>query len=144
MYQGVRLVSPEGERRDVEIDQIVVAFFWSPDGEKIAFVTFAEGGEGLRWNILDVASGRRWPLVDFVPTRDQLSIFLFFDQFSYSHRVWSPDSRALVFAGGIVGNVGVSASLSLQETPKVLVLPIEPASTAQTLADGILATWSPR
>ena len=144
VYQGVRLVSPEGERRDVEIDQIVVAFFWSPDGEKIAFVTFAEGGEGLRWNILDVASGRRWPLVDFVPTRDQLSMLLFFDQFSYSHRVWSPDSHALVFAGGIVGNVGVSASLSLQETPKVLVLPVEPASTAQTLADGILATWSPR
>ncbi len=144
VYRGVRLISPEGERRDVEIDQIVVAFFWSPDSEKIAYVTFAEGGEGLRWNILDVASGQRWPLVDFVPTRDQLSILVFFDQFAYSHRVWSPDSRSLVFAGGIVGNVGVSASLSLQETPKVLVLPIEPASTAQTLADGIMATWSPR
>ena len=144
VYQGIRLISPEGERRDVEIDEIVVAFFWSPNGEMIAYVTFAEGVDGLRWNILDVASGQRWPLVDFIPTRDQMSILIFFDQFAYSHRVWSPDSRAVVFAGGIVGNVGVSASLSLQEIPKVLVLSVEPASTAQTLADGILATWSPR
>ncbi len=144
VYRGVRLISPEGERRDVEIDEIVVAFFWSPNGRMIAYVTFAEGGEGLRWNILDVASGQRWPLVDFIPTRDQMSLLIFFDQFAYSHRVWSPDSRAIVFAGGIVGNVGVSASLSLQETPKVLVLSVEPASTAQTLDDGIMATWSPR
>ena len=144
VYQGIRLITPEGERRAVEVDEIVVAFFWSPNGRMIAYVTFAEGAEGLRWNILDVASGQRWPLVDFVPTRDQMNLLVFFDQFAYSHRVWSPDSRALVFAGGIVGNVGVSASLSLQETPKVLVLSVEPASTAQTLADGILATWSPR
>ncbi len=144
VYRGVRLISPEGERRDVEIDEIVVAFFWSPNGRMIAYVTFAEDGEGLRWNVLDVASGQRWPLVDFIPTRDQMSLLIFFDQFAYSHRVWSPDSRAIVFAGGVVGNVGVSASLSPRETPRVLVLSVEPASTAQTLADGILATWSPR
>ena len=144
VYQGIRLITPEGERRDVEIDEIVVAFFWSPNGRMIAYVTFAEGGEGLRWNILDVASGQRWPLVDFIPTRDQMSILIFFDQFAYSHRAWSPDSRSIVFAGAVVGNVGLSASLSLQEIPKVLVLPVEPASTAQTLAEGILATWSPR
>ncbi len=144
VYQGIRLLSPDGERREVEIDEIVVAFFWSPNGRMIAYVTFAEGVEGLRWNILDVASGQRWPLVDFIPTRDQMSLLIFFDQFAYSHRVWAPDSRAIVFAGGIVGNVGVSASLWLQEIPKVLVLSVEPASTAQTLDDGIMATWSPR
>ena len=144
VYQGIRLISPEGGRRSVEIDDIVVAFFWSPNGEMLAYVTFADGVEGLRWNILDVASGQRWPLVDFIPTRDQMSLLNFFDQFAYSHRAWSPDSRSLVFAGGIVGNVGVSASLALQDTPKVLVLSVEPASTAQTLADGIMATWSPR
>ena len=144
LYEGVRLISPEGERIAAGIEQVVVAFFWSPDGEKIAYVTFAEGGDSLRWNVLDVASGQSWPLVDFLPTRDQLSILVFFDQFAQSHAVWSPDSRAIVFAGIIVGNVGVSASLSSQETPKILALPIEPASSAQTLGDGIMATWSPR
>ena len=144
VYQGLRLYSPDGVRREAEVNENLVAFFWSPDSTKLAYVTLPQRARALRWNILDVVDGERWPLVDFLPTVDQLNILQFFDQFAYSHSTWSPDSGSIVFAGIIVGSVGVSASLNLQETQRILALSIEPDSIAQSIADGLMATWSPR
>ena len=144
VYQGVRLYSPDGARKEAEVNENLIAFFWSPDSTKLAYVTLPQGERALRWNILDLVGGARWSLVDFLPTSAQLNILLFFDQFAYSHSTWSPDSGSIVFAGSVVGNVGVSASQNLQETPRILALSVEPDSIAQTIADGLMATWSPR
>ena len=135
--------SPDGAKQSLEIDENVIAYFWSPDSSKLAYVTLSDTRGALRWNILDVQDGARWPLVDFVPTPDQLSILQFFDQFAYSQSMWSPDSRSLLFAGSIVDE-GISASLRLQPVSQIVVLDTEPNPTAQPIADGLLATWSPR
>ena len=108
-YRGVTLFAPDGTRRQVAIRENVVAFFWSPDSTKLAYVTFSDSRESLRWMILDVVDGSRWPLVDFIPSGAQMTLFRFFDQFAYSHTLWSPDSDSLVFSGRIGGGV-VSAS----------------------------------
>ena len=96
------------------IDETVLAFFWSPDGRKLAYLTAAPRG-GTR-QVVELAQDApvrlrlRIAYVDgtsieqadtiavFTPPATFLGQFLpFFDQYSRSHRVWSPGSDALVF-----------------------------------------------
>ena len=142
-YQGVALFSPDGTRRSVGIDEDVIAFFWSPDSHKLAYVTPSGTRNVLRWMVLNVENEERWPLVDFTPSADQMTIFQFFDQFAYSHSLWSPNSDSLVFAGVLSGE-GVSASLNSQQAPQIFVVDAGPSPVAEPIADGILAVWSPR
>jgi len=141
--RGVALFTPEGVRLSVVIRSQVLAFFWSPDSRKLAYVVPSETRDSIRWMILDLATGERWPLVDFTPSLEQLTIFQFFDQFAYSHSQWSPDSDALVFAGVLSGD-GVSASLGAQQASQIFVISTEPFSPAEPIAEGIVAVWSPR
>ena len=143
VYQGVALFTSKGERLSVEIRAQVLAFFWSPDSRKLAYVVPSGTRDVLRWMILDLATEKRWPLADFTPSLEQVAIFRFFDQFAYSHSQWSPDSDALVFAGVISGE-GVSASLGTQQASQIFVISTEPFSSAAPIAEGIVAVWSPR
>ncbi len=142
--------------------QTVVAFFWSPDGRQIAFLTVhgrntieaglapdgavegrsrtrlarvaaqAEEGPELDLTVVDVASGRERFLMAFEPTSLFVSQFLpFFDQYALSHRVWSPDSRALVLP---VRQEGRS---------QILVVPADGRSP-RVVAPGAMGFWSTR
>ena len=96
--------------------------------------------------LLDTKDGSRWPLVDFVPSRDQLTMFEFFDQYTYSHSLWSPDSKFLVFAGRIEEG-GVSASLVSHpghEGSHIIVVDTQANGIADQIAAGGLGVWSPR
>ena len=143
VHQGVALFTPKGARLSVQIRAEVLAFSWSPDSRKLAYVVPSGTRNVLRWMILDLVTEERWPLVDFMPSLEQLAIFRFFDQFAYSHSQWSPDSDALVFAGALSGD-GVSASLGTQQTSQIFVISTEPFSSAEPIAEGIVAVWSPR
>jgi TolB protein len=139
--------------------QTVLAFFWSPDGRSIAFITLGRdlGGESVQANapqkvrlssrldtvpaqqfgggfltlsVVDVATGRGLHLLDFVPTATYLTQFLpFFDQYALSHRIWSPDGRALV--------------LPVWEDNANVIM-VVPANGGQPyrLAEGEIAFWS--
>ena len=143
VYRGVALFTPEGARLPVEIRSEVLAFFWSPDSRKLAYVVPSGTRNVIRWMILDLATEERWPVVDFTPSLEQFTIFQFFDQFAYSHSQWSPDSDALVFAGVLSGD-GVSASLGTQRASQIFVISTEPFSSAEPIAEGVVAVWSPR
>ena len=114
-----------GEERVIST-RTVLAFFWSPDGRQIAFITIAndmedEGiyagameksrgagrlvslpqaqfGQGfLTLSVFDIEAEEGLRLLDFEPTIPYLAQFLpYFDQYALSHRIWSPDSRAIV------------------------------------------------
>lgn len=145
-YQGVVLYSPDGVRASVEIPETVMAYFWSPDSSMLAYITlvFGQGGtRALRWNILDIESGKRFPLVEFLPSRDQLTMLQFFDQFAHSHSLWSPNSKSLVFAGDLADQA-FSASTRQTSTPQVFVVEATPAPFVERIAEGFLAVWSPR
>lgn len=117
----------------------VVAFYWSPDGQKLAFLTLdtVEGRIGLRWNVWDGEATRQYAA--FFPSQELLENYLpFFDQYAQSHRIWSPKSDAFVFAGTLEnGESGVwvqplGADGAQREVPPVRI------------GDGVIATWSPR
>ena len=115
-------------------DDPVVAFYWSPTGDKLAYlgVEFVGGRLGLRWYVWD---GRQsMPYAAHFPTRTYLDNYLpFFDQYAQSHRVWSPDGDAFVFTGTLEdGRSGVWVQPLGEGNEPVLVGP------------GVFAAWSPQ
>ena len=96
--------------------------------------------------VLDRKTGLRWPLVDFVPSLDQLTLFQYYDQYSKSHSIWSPDSREIVFAGREAGlAIGASFPPTVDgENPLIYVVYVDQSPIVSAIADGVMATWSPR
>ena len=142
-YNGVRLGSWDGSRSVVPIRVPIVAFFWSPNSQFIAYVTPPDARGVFEWRVHEIASRTNWPVAEFVPSNEQVTMFLFFDQFAKSHAVWSPQSDAIVFAG-VLMTEGVSASYRSQTPTKILVADAMGRSTARIVGSGILAVWSPR
>lgn len=100
---------------------IVIAFFWSPDGRSIAYLTPAGHNSNDDTNamassrqtlgkparqfsapeldliVLDATTGQGLHLLKFEPSFSFITQFIpFFDQYALSHRLWSPDSSSLV------------------------------------------------
>ena len=143
LYGGVSLYNPDGSKFPVDIEEDVVAFFWSPDSTRLAYVTLTDKRGGRRWNVLDVRDGARWPLVEFTPSGPQYTLFQFFDQFAYSHSMWSPDSGSLVFSGNL-SETAVDASLRRQPVPRIIVTEAVQNPLVYAIADGFVAVWSPK
>jgi TolB protein len=116
----------------------IAAFFWSPDGSKLAYVTIDRATATISWYVNDRLGNAERKLADFVPSREQLfTMFSFFDQYAYSNSLWSPDSRSLVYAGRELSSNGSGADT-------IFVLPVDGSAPARAIAPGSLAFWSPR
>ena len=146
VYDDLTLLPQNGSAEPVKIEDNILAYFWSPDGGRLAYVTLSGTRGALRWNVLDLADQTPIPLLDFIPSRDQLTMFQFFDQYAYSHSLWSPDSASLVFAGRVVNDV-VTASFSSHpghEGSHIYVLGVDDSRSVAAIAEGILGFWSTR
>ncbi len=154
--QGTMLVvdAVSGEQISRSAATGVLAFFWSPDSRHIAYVTLAnepgsitasdvktdlakmaaQGQElpGLSWSVLDVETRLAWRSGSFMPTRDMIYLLSFFDQFAQSHRVWSPDSRHIVYSEMTAENRPV---ISIIDTTQQVPVPL-------SVADGFIGVWS--
>jgi TolB protein len=111
----------------------VIAFFWSPSGERLLYLQ-AEVAEGQLWFRLHVWDGKQtqqWQR--FIPSGILLNQYLpFADQYAQNMRFWAPDSNAFVYAGqGEDGRRGIWVQ-SLD------------ANTPVFVSEGLFATWSPR
>ena len=144
VYRQLRALDAEAFDAKINLNENVVAFFWSPDSSKIAYATLSDPSGGMQWKLLDVASGAISPLVEFRPSPDQLTMFQFFDQYAYSHQLWSPDSRYLIFAGAL-NDAAVAAGYGAQPTgsSRVFIVDTGPIRSVQPLAEGALGFWSP-
>lgn len=123
----------------------VVAFFWSPDGQKIAYFIQGTGGPSaasaqtvaqvnpnadmLVW-VYDRVSGATKEVATFTPTDLFQQIFPFYSQYQRSDTIWSPDSQDLVLSG--VDSGGANAIYTVGAD----------GSHFQKIADGDLAFWS--
>jgi len=143
VFRRVSLFQRDGTRYPAGIEDNVVAFFWSPDGTRLAYVALGNTPGVLRWMALDVTDGTRRHLLDFVPSSDQMSVFQYFEQYAKSHSLWSPDSRSIVSAGRVAGQ-DLPASLGQQASSEVFVINAGVIPWARTIANGTLGFWSPR
>lgn len=132
----------------------IVAFFWSPNGRYLAAFSVGRAGEGdinvladknalgkigqlqnlprLRLLIYDVTLDEGRVLFNFVPTIPFATQLLpFFDQYALSHRLWSPNSDALV--------------LPMLENGRTQIFIINTATGRKRfLAEGLMSFWSPK
>jgi TolB protein len=137
LLQDIRVVEvATGDSRTL-VEGTVIAFFWSPDGSRLAYVTTNAGGTALQWRVVDAATGEDREVADFFPSSDLLIWLTYFDQYAYSHQVWSPDSRYLVFAGTLANENAAGGRAS-----QVFVLDVDGAEPPLALAEGLLASWS--
>ena len=146
LYDGIAVVPVGSSQETVELNLPVIAFFWSPDGTKIALVTLSERQGALSWALYDALSDERMRLVDFAPSAEQMTVFQFFDQYAYSHSVWSPDSASIVFAGDLLTD---SVTASAGGHPghasfHIIVVDVAPVAEAHVIGEGIMGFWSPR
>jgi TolB protein len=133
---------------DLVEDGDIISFFWSPNGEEIAYFILlqaqAEGsssaGSGstqanpqyvVGLHVLNVTNGESRELFTYRPTQQFLSVLPYFDQYHQSVTIWSPDNNNLVLSfvnsSGAPGIAVVAASGNLE--PRIL-------------AEGYLAFWS--
>ena len=121
-------------------DGDIVAFFWSPSGEEIAYFVLrqaqSEGSEQsptvflVELHVLDVTSGESRELFTYRPTQQFLGILPYFDQYHQSVTIWSPDNNNLVLS--FLGETG----------PGIAVVASSGNLEPRFLAQGFLAFWS--
>ncbi len=107
----------------------VIAFFWSPDGSRLAaLVSIGDGW--VQWLVIDGSNTLR--LSPFRPTRSWAGAVLpFFEQYAQSHTPWSPDSSSLV-APAVDDNGRSGAAIHVIDTP----------NDTQWIPDAELAWWA--
>lgn len=153
-YHGpLRLLDAESGEGRLLVEDQVLAFFWAPNGEQIAYFTLAGQDQRLEaagsgrftrhgkrtiqedelrlevW-VVDVAQAQTTRIFTFSPTGLFVRQFLpFFDQYALSHRLWAPDSSALV--------------LPVQEgrDEMIYVVPVDGLGP-RPVAEGDVAFWS--
>jgi TolB protein len=150
----LRLMDAVSGEVQVLSEEPIIAYFWSPDGRYLAALSVARSGEGdinaqsdkdvagkavqqqnlprLRLLVYDVTTEEGRLLFNFVPTFTFATQFLpFFDQYALSHRLWSPDSSALV--------------LPMVENGRNQIFVVNIVTGQKRfLADGLMPFWSPR
>ena len=142
-YGGLWVVDPDGGGERLLADGLILCFYWSPGGGEIAYITPSERAEGsVRWAIVDVKSGSVRYLADFRPTEEQLTAYMFFDQYVQSHDPWSPGGSSLIFAGAL-GYHKARAALPPASAAVVLVADADGGRAPTAVAEGFLGFWSP-
>jgi TolB protein len=110
-----------------------IAFYWSPDSEKLAYLTPDSGGQrvNFRWSVWD--GEEKIEYADFLPSRTFFQSYLaFFDQYAQSMSIWSPDSSAFAYSGTDRGRSGV------------WVQPLGEGEPSKVVGQGVVVAWSPR
>lgn len=119
----------------------LAAYFWSPDGQRILYATRKPNSLPWTWFVVDVEDGKIHEVADFIPSRPLLLVFQYFDQYSLSHRLWSPDSKQFVFSGSAGKDLHPAVAA---QNPSVYVVDFKDKATPQMLTEGHIAFWSPQ
>ena len=128
-YGPIVLIDAHSGEVTTITDEASVAFWWSPDGGSIAYLTLVEDDTiGPLWHVAqhstdelrfalwvaDIATGFERQLARISPSPSLLHEYLpSFDQYSRSNRLWSPASDALVLPVLDANGVSVLAVFGL-------------------------------
>ena len=141
VFNRLRIFSADGNLENILVEEPFIAYFWSPDGRRLAWVGLDLENEGFQWKVKDVTGSSSKIIFNFQPSRDQLTVLSFFDQYSYSNSPWSPDSTKLV----VSGTKTIPFEQRNGHTPagaRIYVLDVEGVNDPLDIAEGSFASWS--
>ena len=121
-----------------------VAFFWAPAGDRLAMVVPAQTGDGrFSARVLDPAGRPLGASEAIVPSQDFRTVLGFFDQFSKSHHLWSPNGQAFLMAGRLAGGDMVSQAFGDPVGDFVLLWHAERGGSIEAVAPGDIGFFPP-
>lgn len=110
------------------LEDLALAFFWSPDGEKLLILGSSVEPRHIDALVWDGAEAKT--VASYEPhgsfVRD---VMPFFAQYAQSYQPWSPDSSAFAFAGSIDGRAGIWVQAAT-------------GGEARHVTDGTWVSWS--
>ena len=122
------------------IDDNIIGFFWSPDGEKIAYfksIVAQEEIDGvieqfsyLELHVLSIIDGTSNNLFSFAPSELFAALLPYIDQYQRTFTIWSPDSQYLAL------------SAYTEQGPAIVVAQAESNFEPRILEFGMLPVWS--
>ena len=144
VFDRLRLVSVDGQEINTLVEEQLVAFFWSPQGDSVAWVGIEPLSRAMDLAVTRVEGGRAAGeprhLFRFSPTGEVFTMLSFFDQYAYSHSIWAPDGSALVVAG----TEGLQSGRRNGSGPhggEIYVIDVS-TGDARRIASGKMAVWS--
>ena len=141
-YSGLYVIDCETQEEWKIVDDPLLAFYWAHDGSRVAYVTSSEGAEGsLRLGVITVDDGSTVYLPDFRPSQEQLTHFMFFDQYAQSLPLWSPDDSSLLLFGEL-GYYAERTPLSSGGTIRAIVLDPAGVTEPREVAGGFIGCWA--
>jgi TolB protein len=149
-FNTLSIYSPQDSSEKIIYEGDIRSFWWSPDSSKLAIVEDSPVIDlAHRWLVLDVGSGEVTPLVTQVLSDEFLFVQVFFDQYTESHRIWSPDSSRLVVTGALLDVAAVLQPGGAAELPdtfdsQVWVLDATGVEEPVSVGRGTVASWSPQ
>ena len=137
IFPRVNLLELSTGRTSPILEEPVIGFFWSPQGDFLLYTTVEQQQSYLQWHRFMRASGEKTELARFLPSREQMFILSFFDQYALSHPPLAPDGSALAFAGYLITPTSATGSsyvycLSLTD----------PISRPTKIAPGQFVSWN--
>jgi Tol biopolymer transport system component len=119
----------------------VAAYFFSPDARYLAYISVPEDKPFYTWELIDLKSAKTRPLGNFISTQEESISYRFFDQLALSHSIWSPDSKAILYAG-VRLLAEPSEALHLAPPPSVWSVPID-GSAPHSIGEGVVGFYAP-
>lgn len=140
LFNRLSLFSADGSSSSVLVEEAHLAFFWSPSGDRIAWVGVDSSTREMELLLSPVGGGEPRRLFRFSPTGEFFTYLSFFDQYAYSHSLWSPDGSALV----VSGNEGPESGRRNGSGPTGGQIYVVDADTGESrrIASGKTAVWS--
>ena len=137
MFPQVQVLDLTTGRQSTVLEEPVLGFFWSPQNDFLLYLTIDQQQNFLCWNRFVRTNGEKTEIARFLPSREQMFILSFFDQYALSHPPLAPDGSALAFAGYLV------APVSATTTSHVYYVSLDDLTHPPTrIAPGQFVSWN--
>ncbi len=140
LYSGISLYNAEDRSVRTLLDGPVLAFLWSPDSQRLVYAAGDVADRVVGIHVVDVGSGEVSAAGWVRPSRDLFMMFSYFDQYSQSVSLVSPDGAELVLAAS---RAKERENGSVPTVRQILVRSLSGGAEERPIARGRLAFWRP-
>jgi Tol biopolymer transport system component len=140
-FSAVKIVDLESGRISPCVNEAVASFFWSPPGDALCYLTIDAQRSHLCWNLQHRESDEKTELIRFLPSREQMLVMSFFDQYALSHPPVAPDGSAITLAGYLLDKELLSSDMA-KVASRVYTVPLVKEAQPRAVGRGQFACWN--